>query len=259
MPIRRQSQRGFTLTELLLVMAVIGFLAVLTASGIPAARERARRTACLSQLRQLHLAASLYAADYRDFLPGAGESNSLGAGRNIYLPLVSTNVRNALLQSLPDARLLDCPNLQGVFARSNDWRQPHSTRSVQLGYLYLGGRPETPWSNSVPPVTGTWASPQRLSDSPTEPLFTDHAYVAACTSRIVLAHARTGPWARHAPEHFQQAQELQASTQALKLVAGVNLVRLDGAAHWRPRSELRWRRAARENPGSDNATCMALW
>lgn len=259
MPNRHQSQRGFTLTELLLVMAVIGLLAVLTASGIPAARERARRTACLSQLRQLHLAASLYDADYRDFLPGAGESNALGAGPNIYLPLVSTNVRNALLQSLPDARLLDCPNLHSVFTRSNDWCQPLSTRSVQLGCLYLGGRGDTPWSSSVPPVTDTWTSPQRSTDFPAEPLFTDHAYVAACSSRIVLGHARTGPWAKHAPEHFQQAQERQAAIQALELVAGVNVVRLDGAAQWRTRSELRWRRAARENPGSDNATCMALW
>lgn len=192
MPRHHQSLRGFTLTELLLVMTVIGLLAVLTVSGVPAARERARRTACLSQLRQLHLAASLYAGDYRDFLPGTGESNSLGVGRNIYLPLVSTNVRNALLQSLPEARLLDCPNLHRIFTRSNDWRQPLNTRSVQLGYLYLGGRPETPWTNSAAPVSGDWNSPQRLSDSPAGALFTDHAYVAACTSRIVLAHTRTG-------------------------------------------------------------------
>lgn len=255
----RQVRRGFSLLELLIVIAIIGLLALLTASAVPVAKERARRTACLSQLRQLHLAASLYAADYRDFLPGAGESNALGVGRNIYLPLVSTNVRNALLQSLPDQRSLDCPNLHGILSRSNDWRQPLSTRSVQLGYLYLGGRPETPWSNSIAPVTGNWVSPQRLTDAPAEVLFADHAYVAACTSRIVLAHARTGPWARHAPEHFQQGQEIQAAAQALRRVAGVNLVRVDGAAQWRARPDLRWHRAARENPGSDNATCMTLW
>ena len=60
---------GFTLIELLVV---IGILALLTAILLPvflAARERARTTACASNLRQLHLAFSMYAADNGGYLP----------------------------------------------------------------------------------------------------------------------------------------------------------------------------------------------
>ncbi len=251
--------RAFSLLELLTVIAIIAVLAALVLTGLPAARERARRTACRGNLRQLHLAAALYGADHHDFVPGAGETNSMGAGRTVYLALVSTNVYGALKHYVGTDRSLDCPNLHPTLTRSNEWRSPMNSRTVQLGYLYLGGRPETPWTNSQAPVVGTWTSPQRLGDDPAASLFTDVAYVSACTSRIVLAHGGNGAWLRSGPEYFQRAQELEAAGHAEKAVSGINAVRLDGSAQWRPRRELRWRRAARENPGYDNSTCITLW
>lgn len=251
--------RGFTLLELLSVIALIAVLATLVLTGLPAARERARRTACLSNLRQLGLAAVIYAGDNHDRLPGLGETNTTGyLGRIIYLPLVSTNTYNALKRYAGE-RTLDCPNLHPVLVRSNDWRWPFNRQFLQLGYLYLGARAETPWTNSNPPVTNLWTSPQRTTDDPASLLFADLAYVAACTSRIVLAHGGNGAWLRSGPEHFQQAQERQAAPVAWKAVSGVNVAALDGSVQWRPRRLLRWQRAARENPGYDNATCLALW
>lgn len=251
--------RGFSLLELLTVIAIIAVLAALVITGLPAARERARRTACLGNLRQLHLAASLYAADNRDFVPGAGDTNSLSVGRIVYLPLISTNVQAALKHYAGQDRAMDCPNLHATLVRSNEWRWPLNQRTVQLGYFYLGGRPETPWTNSQAPVVGSWVSPQRLADDPSSLLFADLNYVAACSSRIVLAHGGNGAWLRSGPAYFQQAQELQAAGFAEKAVSGLNIVRLDGSAQWRPRRELRWRRAARENASYDNSTCIALW
>lgn len=51
---------GFTLTELLVVMAVIGILLALLLPAVQAARESARRTECKSHLKQVGLAFEMY-------------------------------------------------------------------------------------------------------------------------------------------------------------------------------------------------------
>jgi prepilin-type N-terminal cleavage/methylation domain-containing protein/prepilin-type processing-associated H-X9-DG protein len=60
---------AFTLTELLLVIAILTILAAVLMPVFAAAREAARRTTCLSNLRQLVVAHHLYVQDYDDTLP----------------------------------------------------------------------------------------------------------------------------------------------------------------------------------------------
>ena len=61
-------RRGFTLIELLVVIAIIAILAAILFPVFAKAREKARQTSCLSNLKQIELADLQYAQDYDEAL-----------------------------------------------------------------------------------------------------------------------------------------------------------------------------------------------
>jgi len=65
----RKMKKGFTLIELLVVVAVISILGAMLLPVFSRARENARRTVCLNNLKQLGLATHMYAQDYDGYLP----------------------------------------------------------------------------------------------------------------------------------------------------------------------------------------------
>lgn len=68
-----QNHRGFTLIELLVVIAIIAILAAILFPVFAQAREKARQTACLSNEKQIGLAAMQYSEDYDEGLPAWNE------------------------------------------------------------------------------------------------------------------------------------------------------------------------------------------
>ncbi len=65
----RRKWQGFTLIELLVVIAIIAVLAAMLLPALASAREKARRSACQSNLKQISIGLESYTGDYGGYLP----------------------------------------------------------------------------------------------------------------------------------------------------------------------------------------------
>src|SRR5881628_3524464 len=102
---------AFTLIELLVVVAIIAILAALLLPALSGGKERARRSACQSSMRQFILAVHMYGDDNDQWVP-SGASNKPD---DDHLPVLSSATSNSIVQYCSDERIAHCPSYGDYF------------------------------------------------------------------------------------------------------------------------------------------------
>ncbi len=94
-------KRGFTLIELLVVIAIIAILAAILFPVFQSVRENARRTACLSNMKQIGTAITIYSQDY-DELIVPSQNGSSGVNLVSWPSMIQQYIKNADVFVCPD-------------------------------------------------------------------------------------------------------------------------------------------------------------
>src|SRR5438552_8556206 len=85
---------GFTLIELLVVIAIIAILAAILFPVFAQAREAARKTTCLSNMKQLTLGWLMYVQDYDEANPMTAQRNPAGGNQTYWLTNIDPYVKS---------------------------------------------------------------------------------------------------------------------------------------------------------------------
>ncbi|MEN6344531.1 MAG: DUF1559 domain-containing protein [Armatimonadia bacterium] len=135
MTVLRSRHHGFTLIELLVVIAIIAILAAILFPVFARAREKARQSGCQSNLKQIGIAATMYAQDYDETMVTAWRISNDQNG---------TTWADMLMPYMKNLQILDCPS-SGLKASlmNTTWGGKTVSReaiSYGLNACYYGGR-----------------------------------------------------------------------------------------------------------------------
>ena len=173
----RRVAGGFTLIELLVVLAIIAILAAIIFPVFSRAREKARSTRCVANLKQLGEAIDMYGADYDDLYPFAKdpadeycpEMWNDSPNWQLWLPWMP-RLQDALDPYIRNAEVWHCPSDTG-FTEVEDAGYPLDGRPTMfakfgLSYMYrteiafrltqIGNMPDPARVNMLQDGHGSW-------------------------------------------------------------------------------------------------------
>jgi prepilin-type N-terminal cleavage/methylation domain-containing protein/prepilin-type processing-associated H-X9-DG protein len=148
-------RRAFTLIELLVVIAIIAILAAILFPVFSRAKEAAKKTQAMAQMRQLSASVMMYASDHDDYFPPATlRSQNVSAIPTIWTQIIDPYVKNR--------ELFVAPGSDGAAAL--DW---NSRRQQSVGYSDATGvdPSSTASPGAAPPGTEGFKSAANFSNA----------------------------------------------------------------------------------------------
>ncbi len=210
-------RKGFSLLELLIVMAIIAVLIAVLLPALAMAQQTAQSTICLNNLRQLGLMADVYTSENKGYYPPAyyGSGNVLNWAFNVQTGKDAPGI--LWMGQTTSLEVMVCPAVS----------QTPAAGQICLGYnyntSYIGhGALEVPGGKMMPPAAVTAVSTPALCA-----LFGDGGYYNGI-NYFMRSPVRLNPVPPGAD--FVSDAERAAGTQAFRHLGGTNVVYCDGHA-----------------------------
>ena len=136
---RAKQKNGFTLTELLVTIAIIAVLSAISVPVTFSLVERSRQTTCIENLRQIGVGLRMYVGDNNDHLPELAIGR---ASKTSDEPVLET----VLLGYIESKEVFHCPSDKKEFRKtgsSYNWNITQNGRRIdELSFLGNDNRPE---------------------------------------------------------------------------------------------------------------------
>ncbi len=158
--------KGFTVIELLVVIAIIALLMAILMPALQRVKKQAKGVVCKNNMKQIGMAANLYAEDYDLFVPRSAGWSTITDMRPWFQCFMPYLAQKAIDDDYRNVKIFRCPSYpdkeQTLCYVVNGWPDENSTRTWQSKLteceqasttIYLADNEDGPWRTIIKMAT----------------------------------------------------------------------------------------------------------